>query len=273
MFPKSLSPSRAGDFLTCPLLYRLRVIDRLPEPPSAAAVRGTLVHAVLEDLFSLSAADRNVDAAMGLFEGHFQRLRVEDPPAAECLMEGLAADSADDLTEAVLQPARPLLQSYFALEDPTRLTPHARELAVSTVLPSGLNLRGFVDRVDRASDGRIRLVDYKTGRSPGTGFESKALFQMRFYALVWWRMTGEVPSRLQLLYLRDGQVISYDPTDAELLATERKILAIHEAIGRAVEDGFSPSTSALCGYCSFHEYCPAQGGSEPPFPDDVLERP
>src|SRR5260221_5650066 len=47
----SLSPSRAGDFLTCPLLYRFRVIDRLPEPPSSAAARGTLVHAVLERLF------------------------------------------------------------------------------------------------------------------------------------------------------------------------------------------------------------------------------
>src|SRR3984885_14599653 len=44
---RSLSPSRAGDFMTCPLLYRFRVIDRLPEPPSPAAARGTLVHAVL----------------------------------------------------------------------------------------------------------------------------------------------------------------------------------------------------------------------------------
>jgi len=33
----SLSPSRASDFKTCPLLYRFRSIDRLPEPPSPAA--------------------------------------------------------------------------------------------------------------------------------------------------------------------------------------------------------------------------------------------
>ena len=44
----ALSPSRASDFMQCPLLYRFRVIDRLPSPPSAAAARGTLVHAVLE---------------------------------------------------------------------------------------------------------------------------------------------------------------------------------------------------------------------------------
>ena len=43
----SLSPSRAADFKTCPLLYRFRTIDRLPEKKSLAAVRGTLVHSVL----------------------------------------------------------------------------------------------------------------------------------------------------------------------------------------------------------------------------------
>lgn len=38
--PVSLSPSRASDFMQCPLLYRFRVIDRLPEKPSPAAKIG-----------------------------------------------------------------------------------------------------------------------------------------------------------------------------------------------------------------------------------------
>ena len=59
----ALSPSRAGDFMTCPLLYRFRTIDRLPEPSSPDAVRGTLVHKVLEDLFDLPAADRTPERA------------------------------------------------------------------------------------------------------------------------------------------------------------------------------------------------------------------
>src|SRR5688572_19846862 len=54
----SLSPSRAADFKTCPLLFRFRTIDRLPERPTADQVRGTLVHAVLERLFDLPAAER-----------------------------------------------------------------------------------------------------------------------------------------------------------------------------------------------------------------------
>jgi putative RecB family exonuclease len=61
--PASLSPSRASDFMQCPLLYRFRVIDRLPEKPSEAATRGTLVHAVLERLFDAPAAERTAPRA------------------------------------------------------------------------------------------------------------------------------------------------------------------------------------------------------------------
>ena len=59
----ALSPSRAADFKQCPLLYRFRTIDRLPQAPSSAATRGTVVHAVLERLFDLPAAERTVEAA------------------------------------------------------------------------------------------------------------------------------------------------------------------------------------------------------------------
>src|ERR1700754_1565362 len=69
----SLSPSRAGDFMTCPLLYRFRVIDRIPERPSPAAVRGTVVHSVLERLYDLPADGRTVQAALDLLEPQWTR--------------------------------------------------------------------------------------------------------------------------------------------------------------------------------------------------------
>src|SRR3954462_5862708 len=78
----SLSPSRAGDFMTCPLLYRFRVIDRLPERPSPAAVRGTLVHAVLERLFDLPAAERTAPAGLELLGQQWERLLAGEPALA-----------------------------------------------------------------------------------------------------------------------------------------------------------------------------------------------
>src|SRR5258706_5233127 len=79
----SLSPSRAADFKTCPLLYRFRTIDRIPEPPTPDQARGTLVHAVLERLFDFPAGDRTRDTADGLVEPQRARLREEQPLLAE----------------------------------------------------------------------------------------------------------------------------------------------------------------------------------------------
>ena len=82
MAPTALSPSRAADFMQCPLLYRFRVVDRLPEAPSPAAVRGTVVHAVLERLFDLPAPERTLGAARSLLQPQWERVRAEDPELA-----------------------------------------------------------------------------------------------------------------------------------------------------------------------------------------------
>jgi putative RecB family exonuclease len=258
-FPASLSPSRASDFTTCPLLFRFRSIDRLPEEPSAAAVRGTVVHRALEMLFDLPAGQRTVDAAATLFDDAYAVLQQTDPPAAATLTRSDGASPSVD--------AAPLLESYFAMEDPSRLEPHAREVGVSADIVEGFELRGFIDRVDRATDGAVRIVDYKTGRSPGSGFEAKAMFQMRFYALTWWRMTQEVPRLLQLMYLGNREVLKYQPDADDLRSTERKVLALRDAISRAADaERFDPSPSRLCDWCSHRALCPAWDGTAPPLP-------
>jgi putative RecB family exonuclease len=265
----SLSPSRASDFKTCPLLYRFRTIDRLPERKSAAALRGTLVHAVLEKLYDLPAAERNPAAAAALIPGAWAELR-EEPGVAELFAaeEGAAAD-AGSLDEWLASAGR-LVETYFTLEDPRRIQPHGREELVEVTLPDGLLLRGFVDRIDVAPNGAIRVVDYKTGAMPREAFEAKALFQMKFYALVLWRTRGVVASQLKLLYLGDGDALTYAPEEAELVRFERTLQAIWAAIERAVAAGdFRPSPSRLCSWCDHQALCPAFGGTPPPFPAEA----
>ncbi len=258
----ALSPSRAADFRTCPLLYRLRMIDRLPEEPSPDAVRGTVVHKVLEDLFDLPAADRTPERAEAMVQDAWEFVLDAEPEVAT-----LFTDEGPEIT-AWLASCRESLRGYFALEDPRRLEPAERELYVEALLDSKLLLRGFVDRIDIAPDGAIRVVDYKTGRSPGVGFEGKALFQMRFYALVIWRTRGVVPALLRLVYLGDGQMVSYEPDEHDLLATERLVEAIWHAIELARETGeFLPSPGWACSWCSFQAHCPTFGNEPPPMPD------
>ncbi|WP_153399059.1 RecB family exonuclease [Ornithinicoccus halotolerans] len=251
----ALSPSRAADFMQCPLLYRFRVIDRLPEPPTAATARGTLVHAALERVFDLPAPERTPEGAVGLLQPEWERMRAEHPELA-ALVSGSApaagsgsAAGPDGAEQAWLEQAAVLVRRWFDLEDPSRLEPAERELYVEAEA-DGLVLRGYVDRLDVAPDGRLRVVDYKTGRSPSEAFEGKALFQMKFYALVLWRARGVVPTLLQLVYLRDGQLLRYAPDEQDLRATERKLQALWQAIERAARTGdWRPRPGRLCDWC------------------------
>lgn len=275
----ALSPSRASDFLTCPLLFRFRAIDRIPERPSSAAVRGTLVHAVLEDLFDLPAAERTLTAAHQLLMPKWQALLEDDPNLSFALESDAEFSSGGEVAAPVVSPAvladwiataEPLLETYFALEDPSRLEPAARELRIEMQLEDGPALRGIVDRLDVAPGDLLRVVDYKTGRSPGPGFEQKSLFQMRFYALMLWRTRGVLPKRLQLMYLGDSQVLQYEPTEEELLGFERKLRALWDAITKVAERGdWAPKPSRLCDWCDHHSRCPAKGGTTPPLPSGL----
>ena len=257
---RSLSPSRAGDFLTCPLLYRFRVIDRLPEPPSPAAARGTLVHAVLEHLFDRPAPERTPEVARSLLDPEWDRLVTSEPELGSLFPA--EADLAAWLGEAGV-----MLDRYFTLEDPRRLEPAHRELSVEAELASGLRLRGYIDRLDVAPGGQTRIVDYKTGSAPPAEFEARALFQMKFYALVLWRAQGRLPRLLQLMYLGNGEIVRYEPDEADLRATERKIEALWQAIERARQSrDWRPRPGRLCDWCAHKALCPAFGGTPPDLP-------
>jgi putative RecB family exonuclease len=261
----SLSPSRAADFMKCPLLFRFRTVDRLPEPPSLDAVRGTVVHKVLEDLFDLPAGDRTPGRAADLVAPAWAAVLAAEPAVAEMFgAEGPEVSSW-------LSSCQDSLTRYFRLEDPTRLEPAEREAYVETLLSSKLLLRGFVDRLDIAPTGEIRVVDYKTGKAPGEGFEARAMFQMKFYALVLWRTRGVVPRMLQLIYLGSDEILRYQPDEQDLLATERKVEALWAAIATARQTGdWRPNRSSLCGWCAHRSICPEWGGTPPPLPDARL---
>jgi putative RecB family exonuclease len=258
----ALSPSRATDFKQCPLLYRFRAIDRLPEPTSTAQLRGSVVHAALEDLYGLPAAEREPQAAIELVQPAWDRVVAERPELADAIEPAAR--------EHLLDEARKLLSGYYRLEDPRRFDPESREQRVEVELADGTLLRGFVDRIDVAATGELRVVDYKTGKAPPEAralAEFKAMFQMKFYAVALYRSRGVLPSRLRLLYLADGQVLDYTPDLDELLRFEKTLIAIWEAIQTAgVTGDFRPSPSRLCDWCAHHQHCPVFGGTPPPYP-------
>jgi putative RecB family exonuclease len=258
----ALSPSRAADFKQCPLLYRFRAIDRLPEPSSAAQLRGTVVHAALEQLYGLPAPQRDRDTALALVGPAWEQVVAAEPDRA--------ADIPAELQTQLLAEAQALLSGYYRLEDPTRFDPQSCEQRVEVELADGTLLRGFVDRIDVAATGELRVVDYKTGKAPSEAWalaEFKAMFQMKFYAVALFRSRGVLPTKLRLIYLSDGQLLDYTPDLDELLRFEKTLMAIWRAIQSAgVTGDFRPSPSRMCNWCAHQVHCPAFGGTPPPYP-------
>lgn len=255
----ALSPSRANDFKQCPLLYRFRAVDRLSEKSTRAQVKGNVVHAALEALYGLPTPSRIPAAAAELVDPAWDRMLADSPELAELV-------EPDELS-AFLDQARTLVAGYYEMEDPTGFDPESCEQRVEIELDDGTPLRGFIDRIDVAANGMVRVVDYKTGKSPREFTESKALFQMKFYALVIMRMRGIVPAQLKLIYLADKQQLTYTPDEGELRRFERMLSAIWKAILVAGETGnFQPRKGKLCGWCDHQALCPEFGGTPPAYP-------
>lgn len=258
----ALSPSRATDFKQCPLLYRFRAIDRLPEATSAAQLRGSVVHAALEQLYGLPAGLRSPDTARSLVQRAWDQMVAAEPELAGELDPGQPTQ--------LLEDARALVSGYYRLEDPTRFDPQCCEQRVEVELADGTLLRGYIDRIDVAATGELRVVDYKTGKAPPAAralAEFKAMFQMKFYAVALFRSRGVPPTRLRLIYLADGQLLDYSPHRDELLRFEKTLMAIWRAIQSAGETGdFRPNPSRLCDWCPHQQRCPAFGGTPPPYP-------
>lgn len=243
-----LSPSRVSEFNNCPRLYKYRVIEQLPEPPSIDAERGTLIHTILEDLFDLSPEKRTHEVAVSMAPQRWQSQVAEKPELAALVLN----------EKEWLDRVASLLKNYFTLEKPETFEASHREMHLEQDLNEQVYLHGYVDRIDVAPTGQVRIVDYKSGKSPKPGWEEKALFQLRVYALLYWRLHGVIPALLVLHYLGDARSVKSSPSEIELLSTEKKLLQIADEIVDAIErDDFPPKASKLCDWCFFKPICPA----------------
>jgi putative RecB family exonuclease len=251
--PTSLSPSKVSTFKDCALAFRFSAIDKLPEPPSMPATRGTTVHRALELLFLEPPQERTPERARACLATALDEMAVDEDYLGLELDDAAAADFAATSAQMV--------ERYFTLEDPRSIQPIGLELMLSTQLGS-LTVRGIIDRLELDEAGELVVTDYKTGRAPSQAQEQSRLGGVHFYSLLCERVLGKRPAKVQLVYLGDQpQVITTTPSEQSTRGVARKVEAIWSAVERACErDDFRPKTSALCNWCSFKAFCPAFGG-------------
>lgn len=239
-------------FTSCALRFRFSIIERRPEAPSVAAVKGTLVHRALELLYSRDRSARSSAAALAALEIAADALRA-DPEFALLELD-------DDAMAHFFRDAALLVDQELRIEDPTGVDTFGTELELSAEV-DGLTLHGIIDRLDRNGPSDLVVVDYKSGRSPSPSATRARLGGVQFYALLCQEALGKRPAEVRLHYLRDRVVVTDQPTDRSMAALRRRIAAVWSAIELACQrEDFRPSPSVLCRYCSFQASCPAFGG-------------
>jgi putative RecB family exonuclease len=251
--PTSLSPSKVSSFKDCGLAFRLSAIDRLPEAPTVAAARGTVVHRALELLFwEEPPGRRGPDVA-----------RAKLARAVPEILDGpeyAALGLADAERDALVAEAGHLIDNYYELEDPDAVRVIGTELRLSVVLGTQ-RLSGIIDRLELDVDGELVITDYKTGRAPSESSEQSRLVGVHFYAYLCEKVLGRRPARVQLLHLREPVSISTVPSDHSIRGMRQQTEAIWAAIEQACRtETFRPRPGYACNWCSFQAYCPAKGG-------------
>ncbi|MBO2009043.1 PD-(D/E)XK nuclease family protein [Hymenobacter negativus] len=177
---RNISPSRLNDFLACSLRFYFSKVARFHETDAVeetleASSFGTMVHEALENLMQPFAQDARLITAADIPElirqapAEVQRaLRQEETEKHARADEGLNHVYGQVATRLVVRLLESLPEQPGLL--PLRLFGLEKELSATVFVdvpgqpePLAVRLFGYADRVDELPDGRLRVVDYKSG--------------------------------------------------------------------------------------------------------------
>lgn len=244
--PPRLSPSGAGTFEQCPRRWRMRYVERLPDPPGEAALAGSFAHRVLELFMQRAPEERTVEVAKVIARDEWPEVEADDD---------YKALGYDETTGKQFRwKAWKAIEGLWALEDPKAVEVRATEQDIEADL-GGVPFRGIVDRLDEEGDGLI-VTDYKSGKAPSPRYRRGRLDQVLLYAAAVKEATGEMPVHARLLYLGQRPV-GIKVTQDELDGVVEKLAGTWSAINTAcATDEFEPRTGPLCGWCPYVDRCP-----------------
>jgi DNA helicase-2/ATP-dependent DNA helicase PcrA len=241
-----LSYSQIETFRTCPLHYRLRYILNIPTPPSASLSFGTSIHAALREFYQLKGQGKKVtrDLLLQLLSKLWLREGYE----------------SREYEKKMRSRGEKYLSDYFAREFDPKVKTIALEQPFTVPIASdgrSLKIGGKIDRVDVRPDGKVEIIDYKTGRMPSKR-EIDTNLQLSMYAIA----ASQIPTipfgqkteniLLSLYFFDTNTRITTTRTAAQLENEKANIIDIAHQIETS---DFRCSGSVLCAKCEYSMFC------------------
>jgi len=240
-----LTFSKLDTYNKCPLRFRLRYQEKLPEAPRGGHNLSLILHRVLETFLFNARRDSSLEALLRAFE-----TRCAPPQTAK--------------QEQRFQEGRHALEAFHWREGHRLASAVALEQRFS-VRVEGLEISGRLDCALETEAG-LELIDFKfTSAIP----ESPDPFQLQLYALGLQTVTGATPDTLTYYYLRQEQRASFPGGDAAI--QEGKERAMGAALRLQEDSSFLPQEGTWCRTCSFQRYCPVQREYPAPIPQSLVQ--
>jgi ATP-dependent helicase/DNAse subunit B len=189
---KIWSASRLETYQTCGFLFYLRYVlgvEPRPEPAEGLDARqlGSLYHRILEQVMRKEGLDFTDEAAVQEWVSGVARPILDAAPEEEGFRETpwwrqTQQEIINNVTSTIMALAG---DGYEFLYSEVSFGIKSRPLIIEDG-GDKLQLRGFIDRVDRQGDGRIRIIDYKLSSPYAYGareFAEGKRLQLPLYAL------------------------------------------------------------------------------------------
>jgi len=248
--PVGLSPSSVGLWEQCPRkFYEEKMMGR-SGGTGEAALLGTFVHLVLENLMQLLPEERVIETARKVARDSWEQFSVTREWVTWVAETGFADD------QAFRRRGWASVCGYFQMEKPSDVEVVATERFISATI-EGVPVRGIVDRLDRDVFGNIIIVDYKTGKVPSPWFRAPKLRQLNIYAALVEEVDGVRPGEGRLLFTSFSEFVATDVTPESVWSAVEVLKRVWHEIDVAMEDAeFVPRVGPLCGWCPFVGDCP-----------------
>ncbi|HEY0867819.1 MAG TPA: PD-(D/E)XK nuclease family protein [Fimbriimonas sp.] len=240
----TLSPSKITTYLACPVKFRWTYVDargRWYLRSKSYYSFGSSLHRVLERFHdSNDAGVTTTDEALGALEESW-------------IDAGFS--SAEEMAEAYGE-GREILERYVSV---TKQRPtEAKTLFVERQLRYDLGdfvLIGRLDRLDEWPDGRLEVVDYKSGRQEVTEEEVADDIAMACYQLLVRRKFPDRPVCATIIALRTGASATVGLTDEQIDEFEADLRRLgNDILGEDYEE-LVPVFKPLCLRCDFLPLC------------------
>ena len=263
-----LSPSKINTYHKCPREFYYKYIAQMPEKKTIHLFRGTLVHAVLEDLFKKQfrnfTAWEKGDPAVWM-EEQFQERWAKDIDSKTWLSE---LHTADEMAAMKLE-TQELLQNFVGSvnkklnEMVTWKIYKSKWQAWNSVAPKYAEkwvkskdyaVIGIVDAVCSDFDGGTTLLDYKTSKRYGPYLPEDYYRQLIIYAFLYTLEMGEMPNFVGVSYLRFDDTFYVKVNQSVLDEAKEVIMYVHDCLKERMkdEDKYEQKPQNLCKWCSFY---------------------